>query len=383
MAKGYARANGKIGIRNHVVFMSTVGCANGIVRRVGIEYPDVIAVENTAGCVGLADDERANRNVLIGFGNHPNVAAIVYVGLGCEQTSAKELFDIIKERKKCGYVIIQEEGGSLKTLEKCRKMTEEFLKAASDEIPSAEFTYRDLVIGSKCGDSDWTTGMISNPAVGIVSDRVVEAGGTSLTGETSGWFGAEEILMAKAVNNTTKRDILAVLKKKYEQAEIRGTRIEKANPSIGNIAGGLSTLAEKAAGTVKKCGNSKIQGLLGMGVEPPGNGLWLLDNPAYDVGSTSGLCAAGAHMVLFTTGRGTPLGSPICPILKICASPTGIARMGADIDVNISSVVSGSMSISGAADMIEKAMNDVITGKKSFSEELGNREFLMPQHGIL
>jgi len=380
--EGYRRADGRIGVRNHLLFLSTVVCANAVVQRIAAEYPGAVGLDHAAGCIALDDDRDLVRAVLLGLARNPNVGAVVFVGLGCEQTPARFLHEQLEGEKPVEHVSIQDEGGTDGALVKCRALAQRLLAqiAAARREP---FGVDELVVATKCGGSDWTSAIASNPAVGIVSDRIVAAGGTSLMGEAAGWFGAEPVLLGRAKTDKTKEDILNVLRRIYETAERRGTRIDHANPAPGNIAGGITTLTEKALGAVRKAGDSAIEGLLAVGEYPARRGLWLMDNPSLDPASLAGMAGAGAQIVLFTTGRGTPTGSPLCPVIKICASHAGVQRMRGNIDVDISDVVTQGAPLAEAADRIESLLYAVANGTATRSEALGHREFVMPQMGVL
>lgn len=379
---GFRRADGSVGVRNHVLVLSTVTCANAVVQRIGREFPQAVCIEHAAGCMALDDDRAIAHRILSGLARNPNVGAVCFVGLGCEQTPAPLLREEIGDSKLAEAVTIQGCGGSEEATERCRDFVAKALGMLEGQRREP-FDWSELSIATKCGASDWTSAIASNPAVGVVSDRVVRAGGASLMGESAGWFGADHVLLERARDEQARADILAVLHRLYDAARQRGKRIDEANPAPGNIAGGLTTLTEKALGGVRKSGASPIEGILPPGQHPHAKGLWLLDNPSLDPASVAGMIAAGAQMVLFTTGRGTPLGSPIAPVIKICASAEGVARVRGHIDVDISDIVTHGASIESGADRIEAVMREVANGAPVRAEALGHREFVMPQVGVL
>lgn len=382
LLEGYPRRDGQVGVRNHVLFLSTVVCANGVVHRIGCEFPEVIALEHTKGCIELADDREITRSMLFGLARNPNVGAVVFVGLGCEDTTAKFMKRELEGEKPVAEVSIQDEGGTTGSLIKCRRLARELLEETHKQTREA-FGIDKLIIASKCGGTDWTSALASNPAVGLFSDRIVQAGATSLLGESVGWFGAEADFFRRVRNEPVKVGILRIMHRIYDNAERRGTRIEDANPSPGNIEGGITTLVEKSLGGCRKSGDSIIEGVLPIAERPPGPGLWLLDNPGLDPASLAGMAAAGAQIVLFTTGRGTPTGSPICPVIKICASPKGLEAVKENIDIDLTDIVTHGATLDSGADRIEALVEKVANGQLTQSEKLGHREFIMPAAGMI
>ncbi len=379
---GYRRNDGSVGVRNHVLFLSTVVCANGIVHQIGCEFPKAICLEHDKGCIELGDDREMTRSMLIGLARNPNVGAVVFVGLGCEDTTAKYLEKELQGQKTVTQVTIQDEKGTTNSLNRCRalakQLLEETAKATREPCEAGK-----LVLATKCGGTDWTSALASNPAVGIVSDRIVAAGGTSFLGETIGWYGAEKDYFRRVRNEDCKKQIIKIMQRRYEDSERRGMRVEKSNPSPGNIEGGITTLVEKALGSSRKSGESIIEGVLSVGEYPPGPGLWLMDNPGIDPGSLAGMAAAGAQIVLFTTGRGTPTGSPLCPVIKICASPNGVAALRENTDIDLTDIVMQGATLQSGADRIEDRLWEVANGKLTISEQFGHREFVMPTVDLL
>jgi altronate dehydratase large subunit len=373
---GYKRTNG-VGFRNHLAVFSTVICANQPVEKIGKMYDDVIAMPNNTGCVILTHESEQVRNILLSLAMNTNVGACIFVGLGCEDHEAQRMSEQLKGVKPVAFVRIQDEGGTTGAFEKLKALVEtmraDLQKQEREEVPLSS-----LSIGTKCGGSDWTSSCVSNPTVGYASDLLVKAGGTSFLGETQGWLGGQGMLLKRARTQEVADKIMALLNRVYDKALSVGKRIEDGNPSVGNKAGGITTLNEKALGNVKKSGTAPIDGALDMAERPAKKGLYVLDNPSLDPISLLGLAAAGANVLLFTTGRGTPVGNPLAPVIKISGSPETCRTFSDHIDMDLSSVVDGKMDIPEAGKLLFDELIAVANGKESRAEVYGHREFSMP-----
>jgi altronate dehydratase large subunit len=375
--KGYRRKSGKVGFRNHLLVLSAVICANQVVQKIGEKYPEVIALTHGTGCVILDNETEFNRITFLSMARNPNVGAVIFVGLGCEHTSVEWLAGQMEGEKPVAFVNIQDEGSSPNAVARISQIIDEMTAALKKE-QRTEVSLGDVTIGTKCGGSDWTSSVVSNPAIGFASDMVVKAGGTSLLGETQGWLGGESVLIKRARTKATADKILALLNAVYDKAIACGRRIEEGNPSPGNKKGGITTLNEKALGNVKKGGTAPVEGALNFGEKPSGKGLYVLDNPSLDPISVLGLTCSDAQVICFSTGRGTPTGTPLAPVIKISASPHTCRTFSAHLDIDLSGVITGELSIEKAGRMIFQEIIDVANGKLTKSEQFGHREFTMP-----
>jgi altronate dehydratase large subunit len=375
--RGYRRKSGKVGFRNHLLVLSAVVCANQVVQKIGEKYPEVIALTHGTGCVILDNETELNRITFLSMARNPNVGAVIFVGLGCEHTSVEWLAEQMEGEKPVTFVNIQDEGSSVNAVTRVSGMVEEMMailkKEERTEVPVSE-----LIVGTKCGGSDWTSSVVSNPTIGFASDMVVKAGGTSLLGETQGWFGAESVLIKRTRKKATADKIMSLLNAIYDKAIGSGRRIEEGNPSPGNKKGGITTLNEKALGNVKKGGTAPVEGALNFGEKPAGKGLYVLDNPSLDPISVLGLTCSDAQIVCFSTGRGTPTGTPLAPVIKVSASPHTCATFSAHLDIDLSGVITGKLSIEEAGRLLFDEIVAVANGKLTKSEQMGHREFTMP-----
>jgi altronate dehydratase large subunit len=372
---GYLRPDGKIGIRNYLAIIPTSVCSATVAFNIASHIPQAIALPNQHGCCQLGGDHEQTVNTLIGLGKNPNVAAVLVVGLGCEGVPIRKVAEeIASTGKTVDTLIIQECGGTLKTttlgIQKASKMARDISLISAQEFPISE-----LCLGVECGGSDFTSGLASNPAVGVASDLLVAAGGTSMLSETTEFIGAEHILAKRAKTPELAKKILDLIQDCEERAKMLNVDIRGGQPTPGNIQGGISSIEEKSLGCIYKAGLSPISGVLAYGEIPKEKGLYIMDTPGQDVESITGMVAGGATIIVFTTGRGTPTGSPLAPVIKITANPETYEKMSDNIDIDASSIILGEKTINQVGQEILEEIVAVANGKLTKAESLGHREF--------
>ncbi|MFX1293692.1 MAG: UxaA family hydrolase [Promethearchaeota archaeon] len=370
---GYERENGSVGIRNYIVIIPSVICASHAAQKIAEQIPDSVCLTHPYGCGHYKADWHQIVGTLSGLGKNPNVAAALVVGLGCENVTARVIAqEIAKSGKPTQFLDIQKVGGTLKTIAKGVDISSEMRKNA-DKLPKKLFGLDKIVLGLECGGSDATSGIIANPAVGVASDAIVNSGGTSILPEFIEWIGTEHELAKRCVNPVDGENIIELINTFTSEAQKQGYNMRMITP--GNIRGGLTTIEEKALGTISKAGKSPIQGLLRYSEKPPGPGLWLMVEPGLDVESMTGLAAAGAQLCTFTTGQGTPTGNAIMPVIKITGNHKTMELMGADIDLDATCIISGSETIETYGQKILEEIIAVANGKQTIAEKIGHQEF--------
>ena len=373
--EGYRRTDGHAGTRNYVLVIPSVGCSQGPAKAIARGLKGVVFLPNIAGCGQVGKDHMIVKKTLAGFGIHPNVFAVLIVGLGCEQLSSQEIAkEIAPSGKRVEVLVIQDTGGTKKTIALGKKIIKEMLADA------AQFTRRpiplsQLILGTECGGSDYTSGLTSNPALGNASDRLVEEGGTVLLSETPELIGAEHLLAARARTPEVAQKILDAVAWWEERAIAAGQNIREANPAPGNIAGGITTLEEKSLGCIYKAGTSALEEVVSYASHPTKKGLVYMDTPAHDIEQLTGMVAGGAQIVVFTTGRGTPLGSPIVPVIKVTGNRNTYLAMRDNMDMDVSKVIEGKESVKNTGKRIFEEIIRVASGKETKAEKLGQRDF--------
>ena len=377
--QGYRRPDGKAGTRNYVLVIPSVGCSQGVARQIAQGLKGVVYLPNVAGCGQMGEDRTVVKKTLVGFGTNPNIFSVLVVGLGCEELTPDEIRKgIIPSGKRAEVVTIQDVGGTRKTTALGRRIVKEMLQDAAklsrEPIPVSE-----LILGTECGGSDYTSGLASNPAVGIVCDMLVAEGGTVILSETPELIGAEHLLAKRARTPEIGQEILSAVARCEDRAIAAGQNIREGNPAPGNIAGGITTLEEKSLGCIYKAGTSPLEKVVTYASQPAKKGLVYMDTPAHDIEQLTGMVAGGAQIVLFTTGRGTPAGSPIAPVIKITGNRQTYLKMKDNVDIDVSKILQGKETIPEAGKRIFGEMISVASEKLTKAEKLGQRDFSISQ----
>ena len=378
--QGYARKNGSKGIRNRLLVIYTVKCAEFVARElVRLCGSDNVELIGFDGCT----DNQYAVNQIISLIRHPNVGGVLAVGLGCEYMQPEWLAKIAEEEGKvASWFFIQQKGGTRKSIEAGLAFIKDALEALQ-HTPRVEMTFSDLVIGAECGGSDYTSGLAGNVVVGRLFDRLVDAGGSAIFEEIVEAVGLDWYLTGRAANEQVKADLQYTYNKALDYC--RHARQYSISP--GNFAGGLSTIEEKSMGAVVKSGTRPIQGVLKVSCPPPHPGLWLLDStpdPYFmDFGITNAsdneglldLTTCGAHIVFLVTGRGNVVGNAVAPCIKITGNADTYSRMIEDMDFNAGTTLSGERTLDESAQDLADLVMKVASGEKSKSEALGHHEF--------
>jgi altronate dehydratase large subunit len=338
---GYRRPDGKCGVRNHVLVISSVSCANGVVNAIGREVPEVKTVTHPEGCGrGLADVEITGRTVA-GLCRNPNVASILVVGLGCEFMKAPQLAAQAQASgKPVESLVIQEQGGTKKTTAKGVDIARRMLAEAAT-LKREPCGWDKLVLGLECGGSDALSGVTANPLVGAAADWLVARGGTVILSETTEMIGTEDILKKRAATPEIGEKVYGMIRDQRKFVKEALGPLAGMVISPGNIEGGLTNITEKSLGCIIKGGTSPVNEVVAYGAEPSARGLVLMDTPGSDIFSLTGMAAGGAQIMLFTTGRGSPVGFPIVPVVKIASNSELYRMMEDDMDVNAGRLLEG------------------------------------------
>jgi len=375
---GYRRADGRIGFRNHVLIVPTCACSSETCRKVAELVPACVSIVNQNGCGEVEQNTAITREVTAGLIINPNVFGAVVIGLGCEQNEIDVLLEVVRAKtgKTVGRFVIQEEGGTAETIRKAALFAEELVRQASLCIRE-EVDFSGLILGTECGGSDTTSGLAANPVLGRVCDRLIDLGGTAILSETTEFIGAEHLLAARGRTKEVREDILRIVQDYEKHLLITGNSLRNGQPGPGNKKGGITTLEEKSLGCIHKGGTRPIEEVVEYGREIRKKGLIIMDTPGYDIASVTGMVAGGCQLVVFTTGRGTPTGNAIAPVIKMTANYETYQKMGENTDLDVSGVVSNKETLEEAADRVLQEVIRVANGALSKAEILGFSDICM------
>jgi len=379
--QGFLRSDGRKGIRNCIVVAYLVECAHHVAREVVDAFRgQPVHLIGFGGCYPNAYADRMMNTLC----THPNVGGALLLSLGCESFNRHRLAEnIAKTGRPVGTVVIQQTGGTRKSIEAGKAWVEQALQQIA-EVPRAPLRVNDLVVGTVCGGSDATSGVSANPAVGRAFDILVKHGAVTIFEETGEMIGLEDVMSARAVTPELGHE----LKTSVEKAAHYYKQMGHASFAPGNAEGGLTTIEEKSIGAYCKSGDSPISGLIKPGDVPRKGGLYLLDvvpdgEPLFgfpninDNAEIAELIACGSHVILFTTGRGSVVGSAISPVIKICANPETYQRMSDDMDINAGKILRLEASVDEVGEEIYRKVLEVASGTQSCSESLGHQEFVL------
>jgi (2R)-sulfolactate sulfo-lyase subunit beta len=371
---GYRRENGRVGVRNYVVIIPVDDISNAAAEGVVSLIRGTMALSHPYGRLQFGEDLELTFDTLIGVGRNPNVAAAIVVGI--EPKWSERIASAIAEIGKPVASFSIERYGDLKTIELASRKAMEFSQWAS-ELQREPIGLGELMVSAKCGESDTTLGLASNPTIGRVLERMLEAGATAIFGETSEVTGAEDKIAAQCVSPEVARAFMKTFQDYQDFIIGTGADLLGSQPTEGNIRGGLSTIEEKALGNVEKMGRNKVVSVLKPAEAPQGPGLHFMDSSSAAAEMVT-LCAAGGSVLhFFTTGQGNIIGNPIIPVLKISANPLTVETMSEHIDVDITGLLRLEMTLDEAADKVMEMMARNINGRLTAAEALRHNEFVL------
>jgi (2R)-sulfolactate sulfo-lyase subunit beta len=371
---GFRRENGRVGIRNHVLILSVDDISNAAVEGVASLIRGTTALPHPYGRLQFGEDLELTLNTLIGTGRNPNVAAAIVIGIEPKWTDHIVRNIASTGKPVAGFSI--ERYGDLKTIEMAARKAKEFVQFAS-ELPRVPVKWEEIWVSTKCGESDTTSGLASNPTVGRVFERLEKTGNTLLFGETTEVTGAEDKIIDNCVNPQVAAQFKTAFENYQDLVQSQGVSLLGTQPTEGNIRGGLSTIEEKALGNVEKMGRCRVVSFLKPAEEPKGPGLHFMDSSSAAAEMVTLCCAAGAVAHLFTTGQGNIIGNKIEPVIKLSANPLTVETMSEHIDVDLSGLLRFDYNLDGAADRTMEALAHTINGRLTAAETLHHDEFVI------
>lgn len=371
---GYVRENGDVGVRNEIWIINTVGCVNKTAQKLS-ELTGAMYFPHPFGCSQLGDDHKLTQKILKAMTEHPNAAGVLVLGLGCENNNIKEFKKVLGDYNESRVKFLNTQDVSDELEEGVKLISE--LKAYASTFKRQQVPISKLRLGLKCGGSDGYSGITANPLVGRVSDKLISYGGSCVLTEVPEMFGAEQILMDRCESKEVFEKTVRLINN-FKDYFTSHNQVIYENPSPGNKDGGITTLEEKSLGCVQKGGNSIVTDVLDYGDKLKKSGLSLLNGPGNDIVAITNLMAAGAHIILFTTGRGTPVGSAV-PTIKISTNSELAKRKANWIDFDAGPVLEGKLLTDELFDFIIKVAN----GLETKSEINGYREISIFKDGVI
>jgi (2R)-sulfolactate sulfo-lyase subunit beta len=371
---GYRRENGRVGVRNHVIIIPVDDLSNSAAEGVASLIKGTLALPHPYGRLQFGEDLELTFHTLAGTGRNPNVAAAVVIGI--EPRWTDRIVDKISEAGKpvAGFSI--ERAGDLRTIEAAARRAKEFVQWSS-ELQREPFAVSELTMSAKCGESDTTIGLATNPAIGRVFDRLAAAGATLIFGETSEITGAEDIVVDHCATPEIASEFMQTFQAYQDFIISKGVDLLGSQPTEGNLRGGLSTIEEKAMGNIEKMGTSPIQSVLGQGQEPRGLGLHFMDSSSAAAEMVTLCAAAGSVIHFFATGQGNVIGNPIIPVIKLSANPLTMDTMAEHVDVDLSKMLRLEMALDEGAHAAMAMLERTVNGRLTAAEVLRHDEFVL------
>ena len=370
---GYPRQKSLVGTRNHIGVISTVSCANDVTWWITQEVKGCTPFVHGQGCTQTQPDLEQVTRTLVSLGWNPNLAGVLLVSLGCESVSVDKIAEGIAESgKPVDKVVIQKVGGARAAIERGTRIVQAMVLEAST-IKREEFPDSKLVLGVKCGASDTTSGLVSNPATGAACDLLIDNGGTCIFGETTEFIGAEHVLISRAATSDVAQKIIDIVSRMEQRVTAMGVDMRGGQPTTGNIAGGLSSIEEKSLGAIAKAGTKTIKAVYEYGERPQGKGLFIVDTPGREPEFLTALAAAGAQVIIFSTGLGAPQGFPLVPVIKVTGNPNTYNQLPDHLDVFVE--LGNGNTIAEMGQTLYQEALAVASGKQTKAEIIGYGNF--------
>ena len=370
---GYPRPKGMVGTRNHIGVISTVGCANDVTWWITQQVKGCTPFLHGQGCAQTQPDLDQATRTLVSLGWNPNLAGVLVVSLGCESVLVDKIAEGIAESgKPVESVVVQKVGGATSAVNQGSRIVKAMANEAS-KMKREEFPDSELVLGVKCGASDTTSGLVSNPATGAACDLLIDNGGTCVFGETTEFIGAEHILTKRAATPEVARKLMEIVSRMEQRVIAMGADMRGGQPTTGNIAGGLSTIEEKSLGAISKGGTKPIKAVYEYGERPQGKGLFVVDTPGREPEFLTAMAAAGAQIIIFSTGLGAPQGFPFVPVIKVTGNPNTYKRLPDHLDVFVD--LGSKSGTAGMGQALYQEALAVASGKQTKAEITGYGSF--------